>query len=183
MNDAVTSEAPAREGLGLRLATVMCRVAGVVATAFFVGAAFVITYETVLRYAGRPTDWAQDLAMYFMIGGAFLSQASVMLDDSHVRVDVFLQSMRRATQRFWVRATLALSLLYVLVAAWQMAVQTLNSYTVGRMSASLFRIPTWIPESAMPVGFALLALAIVVRVLVPYRKDLKDEVDESLQQL
>jgi C4-dicarboxylate transporter DctQ subunit len=167
----------------VRVATRLCRLAGMLATTLFVGAALVICYEAVMRYAARPTDWAQDLAMYFMIAGAFLSQASVMLEDSHVRVDVFLQMMSAHAQRFWIRATLALTLAYVCVAAWQTLLQAANSYDIGRMSTSLFRIPTWIPEATMPIGFALLAVAIVIRIAIPYRKDVAEEVDESLQQL
>jgi C4-dicarboxylate transporter DctQ subunit len=183
-NSTATALVP---GEGVRraigMATRTCRLAGMLATTLFVGAALVICYEAIMRYAARPTDWAQDLAMYFMIAGAFLSQASVMLEDSHVRVDVFLQTMGARAQRFWIRVTLALSLVYVAVAAWQTCLQAANSYAIGRMSTSLFRIPTWIPEATMPVGFALLAVAIVIRIAIPYRKDVAEEVGESLQQL
>jgi TRAP-type C4-dicarboxylate transport system permease small subunit len=51
------------------------------------------------------------------------------------------------------------------------------------MSTSLFRIPTWIPETAMPVGFALLVVAMIVRIIVPSEKGIKEEIDESIQQL
>lgn len=145
--------------------TLLSRFAGALAGLAFVVAAVIITYETCARYAGSPTYWAQDLAVYLMIAGAFLSQAAVMIDDGHVRVDLIIGALGPAVQKFLLRLTLLLSMIYVAVLTWYGAALVVESFTQGRMVAGLFRIPTWIPELAIPVGGVLLLLAMIVRIV------------------
>lgn len=151
----------------MRLIAFLCRLVGVLSAALFTAAAAIICYEVAMRYFGVPTRWAQDLALYFMIGGAFLGQAAVMLDDGHVRVDVFISLMPRRVRVLCVRATLAVSLIYAAAMAWEGFGQAMFSLEINRMSTSLFRIPLWIPEMAIPVGFGLLVLAIVYQIVRP----------------
>ncbi len=165
----------------MKFSDIICRVAGVIAAMLFTGAAVVITYEAIMRYSGAPTSWAQDLAIYFMIVGAFLSQAAVMLEDGHVRVDIVLGFFSSRFRVMAIRTTLAISLIYVAVVAWQGAMQAWDSFEIGRKSTSLFRIPTWIPEAAIPVGFVLLALAVISQIRRPKAATLQEEIEHSLE--
>ena len=154
---------------------------GVVSAFLFLGSSLVIAYETLMRYLGMPTSWAQDFAIYFMIAGAFLSQGSVMLEDGHVRVDFFIDVMGSRIRRICVRVTLAISLAYIGVMAWQGALMTIKSYNSGKTSTGLFLIRMWLPESAIPIGFALLFVAAVIRILRPKILTLGEELDEHLR--
>jgi TRAP-type C4-dicarboxylate transport system permease small subunit len=161
----------------MRMISYLCRFAGVLSAILFTAAALVICYEVLLRYLGIPTRWAQDLAVYFMIGGAFLGQGAVMLDDAHVRVDVFIRMMSDRLRVFCVRLTLAIGLIYTAAMTWEGYVQSSFSREIGRMSTSLFRIPTWIPEAAIPIGFGLLSLAILYQIIRPKIATVEDELN------
>jgi TRAP-type C4-dicarboxylate transport system permease small subunit len=165
----------------MKILEIICRVAGILAALLFTGAAIVITYEAVMRYSGAPTSWAQDLAIYFMIVGAFLSQAAVMLEDGHVRVDIFLSFVPDALRVLSIRITLAIGIIYVGIVTWESLFQAMDSYEIGRKSTSLFRIPTWIPESALPIGFGLLLIAILMQIRRPKAASLQKEIEQSLE--
>lgn len=151
----------------MRVISILCRLAGVISALLFTGAAFVVCYEVFMRYIGLPTRWGQDLAIYFMIAGAFLAQGAVMHEDGHVRVDVFIQLFPKWLRVLSVRITLLVGLVYAVAMTWEGFGQAAFSYEIGRMSTSLFRIPTWIPEATIPIGFGLLVLAIIYQVIRP----------------
>jgi C4-dicarboxylate transporter DctQ subunit len=154
---------------------------GVLSAFLFMLAAFVIVYETVSRYLGHPTSWGQDFAVYFMIAGAFLCQGAVMLDDGHVRVDFFIHQMGPRISEIAVRVTLAIALVYIAAMTWQGAEMALHSYETGKLSTGLFRAHMWIPEASIPLGFGLLFIAAVIRVLQPKIATMSEEIEENLQ--
>lgn len=158
----------------------LCRVFGFIAGLSFFAAAIVVTYETVARYLGSPTSWAQDVAVYLMIYGAFLCQAAVMIDDGHVRVDLVVSQMSARWRRECVRYTLALATIYVAVLGWSGAGMTYLAFHYHRMSTGLFRIPIWIPEFAIPLGCALLLLAMLVRIVQVRIHNMEEELEEHL---
>jgi len=154
---------------------------GVVSAFLFLSCSFVIVFETIMRYLGSPTSWAQDFAVYFMIVGAYLCQGSVMLEDGHVRVDFFIEMMGHRIRDICVRVTLALSLAYIGAMAWHGAIMALRSFHTGKTSTGLFLIKMWIPESAIPIGFALLFVATIIRILKPKISTMGQELDENLR--
>ncbi|CAK7041119.1 TRAP-type C4-dicarboxylate transport system permease small subunit [Kerstersia gyiorum] len=155
----------------------ICRLAGVIAAVLLVTVAGIVTYEIVARYLGMPTRWVHDLAIFLVIIAAFLVQASVMLEDAHVRVDVFVEMMSSKWQRVCFRATLAFALPYVAAMAWNGGVLALDAWETGRMTPGLFRMPYWIPYSAIPLGFGLLFIAMVLQIWRPRRAS-----EKSVQQ-
>jgi TRAP-type mannitol/chloroaromatic compound transport system permease small subunit len=40
------------------------------------------------------------------------------------------------------------------------------SYIIGSVSVSELRVPQWIPQLTLPIGFALLGLEFIARILV-----------------
>jgi TRAP-type C4-dicarboxylate transport system permease small subunit len=164
----------------LKGVTNVCRVFGFIAGLCFFVASLVVTYETCARYLGSPTSWAQDVAVYLMIYGAFLCQAAVMIDDSHVRVDLIIGQMSPQWRKACVRYTLLLGMIYVAVLGWSGGGMTYLAYHFHRMSTGLFRIPIWIPEFAIPLGCALLLLAMAVRVVQVRMHNMEQELEDHL---
>ncbi len=156
------------------------RALGVLAAFLFLASSLVIAFETVMRYLGHPTSWAQDFAVYFMILGAFLSQGAVMLEDGHVRVDFFIEFLSKKTRELLVRLTLAISLAYIGAMAWWGGKMALRSFMTGKTSTGLFEMKMWIPESAIPVGFAFLFVAALIRIFKPKIATLQEELREHL---
>lgn len=159
----------------------IARTAAFLSALLFLGSAIVIFIEIVARYAGSPTSWAQDFAIFFMIAGAFLCQASIMLDDGHVRVDFFIAMLSETTRERLIRLTLALSLVFIAIVFWYTLQATLRSYRFGLMSTGLYRVPIWVVQSAMPIGFGLLFLATAARAFGLHRPAHRDEIDAAAE--
>lgn len=147
----------------------LCRWSGIIAAFLFVATAFIITYEALMRFLGSPTSWAFELSIFLVIIGAFLVQAVVMLEDAHIRVDVFVDMMSEKWRKFFFRLTLAAGLPYVLAMAWKGGTLTIEAAQSGRMTPGMFRMPYWVPYSAIPIGFGLLAIAVIIQIWRPRR--------------
>lgn len=151
----------------MSLITIISRGVAFLAALLLLGCSVAIFIEIVARYAGYPTSWAQDVAIYCMIAGAFLCQAAVMLDDGHVRVDLLINQLPERMRNFLIRLTLALSLIFIAIVFWYTLQTTMRSFRLGLMSTGLFRVPLWLVQGSMPIGFGLLFLAVIVRIISP----------------
>jgi TRAP-type C4-dicarboxylate transport system permease small subunit len=160
--------------------TAVCRVSGVISGLLLFGAAVAIVIEVTARYLGSPTSWAQDTAMLLMIVGAFLSPAAIMIDDAHVRVDVFVGRMSMEMQKRFARVTISFATIYALVLLWTGIDLALQSYQIGLMSTGLLRIPLWISQTALPVGALLLFGAMIVRIRDVKLSHMSSEIEEHL---
>lgn len=163
-----------------KLIIAICRVSGVISGLLLFGSAVVITIEIVARYLGSPTSWAQDTAMLLVIIGAFLSPAAIMIDDGHVRVDVFIGRLSERTQKMLIRLTLSIATIYAAVLIWTGIDLTWQSYETGLMSTGLLRVPLWISQIALPIGAVLLLAAMVVRIWDVKLTNMADELEEHL---
>jgi TRAP-type C4-dicarboxylate transport system permease small subunit len=162
----------------VKFITAVCHASGVLSGLLLFGSAVVITIEIVARYLGAPTSWGQDSAMLMVIIGAFLSPASIMIDDGHVRVDVFTGQLSEATQKRLVRLTLSVATIYAIVLIWTGIDLTWQSYQIGLMTTGLLRIPMWISQIALPIGAVLLLGAMIVRIREVKLTHLSAEIEE-----
>lgn len=120
--------------------------------------------NVVARYLfGHALFWAEEVMVFLTIWGVFLGVAAAAYERAHLNMDLFSNTFRG-------RAVYALnaSLVAVLVAAcafmvWQSAQVVALFYQAGVKSVAA-GVPKWISHSALPVGFALMALAVLVRI-------------------
>ena len=121
--------------------------------------------NVVARYVfGYALFWAEEVMVFLTIWGVFLGVAAAAYERAHLNMDLFSNTFRG-------RAVYALnaSLVAVLVAAcafmvWQ-SVQVVWLFYQGGVKSVAAGVPKWISHSALPVGFALMALAVLVRCL------------------
>ena len=120
--------------------------------------------NVVARYLfGYALFWAEEVMVFLTIWGVFLGVAAAAYERAHLNMDLFSNTFRG-------RAVYALnaSLVAVLVAAcafmvWQ-SVQVVALFYQGGVRSVSAGVPKWIAHSALPVGFALMALAVLVRI-------------------
>ncbi len=124
-----------------------------------------ITFANVVsRYLfGNAIFWVEEVLVFLSIWGVFIGTAAAAYDGAHLNMDLF-QSVLRGRARAALNLLIALTIIACCTfAAWQ-------SYTVvalfiagGQVSVSA-QIPKAIPHAALLVGFALTALAVMVRI-------------------
>ena len=119
--------------------------------------------NVVSRYVfGHAFFWAEEVMVFLTIWGVFIGVAAAAYDRAHLKMDLFSQSLKGRTARV-LNAAAALTLLaccgFMLVQSWQVVALF---YQGGVVSVSA-GVPKWMAHAALPAGFALTALAVLVR--------------------
>ena len=128
----------------------------------------VIVVNVVARYAfGEGRVEFEELQWHLYAVGFLAGIATGLGSDSHVRVDVLRDHLSLRTQS-WVELYGLLLLLFPFVALvlWYSLPFVALSFTASEVSVSAGGLPyRWAIKSALPLGFALLALAGLSRLL------------------
>jgi len=135
----------------------------ILGTLMLVGVA--INFANVVgRYVfGHAFFWAEETMVFLTIWGVFLGMAAITYNGDHLNMDLFSTAIRgpwRKALNGFVAAVLVACCLFVVVQSYQ--VVTLFAQA-GQISVSA-GIPKAIPHAALLAGFALAALAVVVRI-------------------
>jgi TRAP-type C4-dicarboxylate transport system permease small subunit len=135
----------------------------ILGTIMLVGVALCFA-NVVSRYVfGNAIFWAEEILVFLTIWGIFIGTAAAAYDGAHLNMDLFQRAVPGAA-----RAALNLVIALTIIAccvfgAWQ-------SYTVVKLFAAggqmtvAAQIPKAIPHAALLAGFALTALAVLVRI-------------------
>lgn len=150
------------------LAAAGSRAGGIIAGICILATAFFVTYEVVLRALfDAPTEWVNEVSVYLILISAFLGFAPALASGKHISVDLVTSKLSAGTNKKIAPLVSLLGLgfcLVFLVTSWEMA---LNSYKLNMLSTSTLRIPLYLPQMSLPIGFALLALQFLANLLSP----------------
>ena len=131
--------------------------------------AVVVCYDVLMRFAGRPTIWALEVATYLMIGTAILASGKTVFDGKHFAVDLFTAKLPGRLHR-------VLRLLSGIACVSLMAFVTYGfvrivalSLDLDMRSATLLRIPLVWPQSILVAGAALMTIAFVLRTFKSFK--------------
>jgi C4-dicarboxylate transporter DctQ subunit len=119
--------------------------------------------NVVARYLfGYALFWAEEVMVFLVIWGVFIGVAAAAYDRAHLNMDLFSQSFRGTTLAFLnalMLAVLLASCVFMIVQSWQVV----TLFYQGGVTSVSAGVPKWISHSALPVGFALMALAVLAR--------------------
>jgi len=132
--------------------------------------------NVVGRYlTGVTLTGGDEVEIYILIWIAFLNAAVVSWRRSHLRMDLIVRAMPLRLQAVVAVAEAAITVVLTAFVAWQSFLYVARIYSLGAVS-DLARLPTWIPHSAVFVGFALMAVIAVINGLWRTRRPGADEV-------
>jgi TRAP-type C4-dicarboxylate transport system permease small subunit len=110
-------------------------------------------------------SWAEEAMLFLMIGCVFLGAGPVGWAGRHIRMDVVLSLLPpRARAAFDVFSDLVTIATCVALAFFAWPVMTMLAELDQRSQSA--NIPLVIPQAALPLGLALMALLIAVRLFV-----------------
>jgi C4-dicarboxylate transporter DctQ subunit len=119
--------------------------------------------NVVARYFfGRAIFWAEEVMVFLVIWGVFLGVAAAAYERAHLNMDLFSESF----SPFWTRILNAAMVAALLACCGFMMVQSFQVVKLLMSSGSVSvsaGVPRWIPHLALPVGFGLMALAVLSR--------------------
>ncbi len=125
-----------------------------------------VTYSVIMRYLlNTPQTWTDELVGYFLVYIVMLGVAESLRRGDHIGVDLFTERLPAKGQKaadLWgmvaviVMATAMLYSSYLTVAF---------SYQVELYSDGYVEAPLWIPQSALLLGYGLLILSAINRLV------------------
>lgn len=145
-----------------RLADLPVRLVAWLAMAVIVGMMALVTTDIVLRsFAGRSLMVVEELVGWLTVAMAFLGAPYALRRHALLRVDVFRGRLSPRMQALVDAIFNLASLVYVGLVVWFGWLLVESSSRLGIVSLSQLRLPLWIPQLVLPVGGAILALALV----------------------
>jgi TRAP-type C4-dicarboxylate transport system permease small subunit len=133
------------------------------------------------RYVlSKPIDWAEEVMLFLMIGGVFLSNIGISLDGAHIRMDVLLRALPPPGQRLLDGLADLLTIAVAVTLAW-VGWDVVSMLAQFGQTSDAAGIPVAIPQSVIPLSFGLTALALVVRMAggAPPRLDEESDATEA----
>lgn len=112
--------------------------------------------------------WAEEIMLFLMVGCVFTGCCAVAWQSRHIRMDMLISMLPRKLHDFF-------NLLSELVLIGAAVVVTVFSYPVISQLAAFderseaANFPLVIPQSMVPIGYGLMALLIIIRLLTPRR--------------
>ena len=138
--------------------------------------AFMIRYEIIARSVFHsPTVWVVEISTYLLVLAGFFGMAYTMRKNGHITVDFLFSRFSRNVQRGLDIITSILSLFVIYVCMTESTNYMLMTEAMGVVSPSLLRVPMWIPQTFMVIGFVLLFLEIINHLLGDFFRDGKEE--------
>jgi C4-dicarboxylate transporter, DctQ subunit len=149
-----------------RVGTAFAFLGGVVTLAI----TLLISYDVLMRYFfDAPQLFVDELASYLQILIIFGGLAYTFVSGGHVRVDLLtsnISPVRRARLRVF---TLLIGCALILIVTWVTLQTTLTAFDYGRLSAVML-YPLWLPMMFIPIGLALLAIAMIAALVRQVRR-------------
>jgi C4-dicarboxylate transporter DctQ subunit len=123
-----------------------------------------ISFSNVIaRYVfGHALFWAEEVLVFIAIWGVFIGAAAATYERAHLSMDLFSGSLS-GRWRTALNAAMTVTLLaccgFMMMQSWQVV----SLFYQGGVVSVSAGVPKWIPHAAILVGFALTAVAVLVR--------------------
>lgn len=140
-------------------------VTGALAALFLVAIAVLVLLSIGSRLAGTYIAGLSEYAGYCMAASSFLALAYTFRHGGHIRVQLLLQRADGRWRRGLELWCLAIATALAGFLAWYTIKTVIVSIELGDVSEGADATPLWLPQLGMATGAAVLALAVVDRLL------------------
>ena len=130
-----------------------------------------LCYEVVCRYFFKaPTIWAQETSIYLFIWTMLAGSAYTLQKGKHVRIDLLIEHLSLRTQHIIEMITSFVGMVFCAIVSWQAYEMIAASVGYDKVSATLLRVPMWIPQMALLLGFVLLTFQFALIIAERYEQ-------------
>ncbi len=127
---------------------------------FIVAIGLLILAQVVGRQVGVQVKGADDLTAWSVVAAGFLPLAYTFRNGRHIRVTLIIEKAGRA-RRAMELCVLAVAAFFVGYLTYSSVDMVWDSIRFDDISQGLINIPIWIPQISIPIGSAILTLAIL----------------------
>jgi TRAP-type C4-dicarboxylate transport system permease small subunit len=135
---------------------------GVMGIVMLAGVAICFANVVARYFFGYALFWAEEVMVFLTIWGVFIGVAAAAYERAHLNMDLFSQTFTGNVLAFLnalVTAVLLASCVFMIVQSWQVV----TLFYQGGVKSVSAGVPKWISHLALPVGFTLMALAVLAR--------------------
>ncbi len=113
---------------------------------------------------GVSLHMSEEVAGYLLVALAFLGFSVSFRSGDLMRIEAVYDNLSPTGRQAADIVFDAVALAAVLICAWYSGRFVWSSYWRGTVAPTLLQTPLWVPQSVIPVGLAILALALALRV-------------------
>lgn len=124
----------------------------------------IVTYDVFARFLGHPTDWANEIAGYLVIGVAVLGAAETLRHNEHFAMRLVVDLFRPRLRRRVALVTWCLVAALIAGLCWGLVDLVGNSLQYGLRSSTIVGVPLAIPQIVLLAGFLVLLLGLLARI-------------------
>ena len=151
------------ESLGERLASVPQALAASILLASVI--------LNVVNVAGRsifnaPIEWADEILLFSMVAIVFFAAGSVSWREKQIRMDIIIQRLPVGIRRIAETLNKITAAAVAIFIVW-ISVPVVHQLQMYGQLSDAAKIPMFIPQAAIPIGMALIAVATVARIILP----------------
>ena len=117
--------------------------------------------QVILRELGRQLPGADDVTAYLCVATTFFALAATFKRGELIRVGMVIEKFGATARRVTEAAVLALAALIVGYIVYWTAQEAIFSHEIEEVAQGTVPFALWIPKLAMPLGAALLLVAIL----------------------
>lgn len=144
----------------------------------------VVSLQVFCRYVLQNSlDWTEELARYLLIWSVLFGCSYAMKEDAHLEMSI-LRSMAGPHMKKVIHIFSCLMCLVFCIIMLNAGIESIENIRWSEQTTPAMQIPAWIIWLAMPLGFALMGIHAVIRIIGIIRTPdtgmpLKDEQAEA----
>lgn len=147
----------------MALINAIVKVCRVLAALMLLGSVALNFANIVGRYfLSEPIAWAEEIMLFLMVGAVFFGNCAVGWEGRQIRMDVIVSMLPRAVRRwfeYFAEVAFIVTAVALVYFAWPVIV---DLYNFDQRSQAA-NIPMVIPQAIIPLGLAITAVLVVVR--------------------
>ncbi len=133
---------------------------------------FVVSVQVFCRYVLQNSlDWTEELARYLLIWSVLFGCSYAMKEDAHLEMSV-LRSMTGPRTKKVIHVFSCLMCLVFCIIMINAGMESIENIRWSEQTTPAMQIPAWIIWMAMPLGFALMGIHAVLRMITIMRAPL-----------
>jgi TRAP-type C4-dicarboxylate transport system permease small subunit len=137
-------------------------------------AASVIFLGVILRNVFKTSpSWISELPTYAFTWAVFLGLMAAFSRGPQLGLDMIVRRFTHKWQQIIYYFSAVVMLVISVILMWLGSVLTVQQFLTDAVSNTALRFPLWVVSLALPVGFLLLAIHAVIRIIIKHRQDFR----------
>jgi C4-dicarboxylate transporter DctQ subunit len=138
---------------------------GYLASSLFVLIGFIVSFEVISRYLfNSPTVWVNEISTFLQIWATYVALTYSFHFKEFIRITVIYDRVSDKAKKFLDFISFLVMIIFTSFVVYYGWLIAHDSFETGRTSSTILDLPSFLTEYAIPIGFGLLLLRLVVEV-------------------